>query len=221
MPRSLPWRIGLAFAALALSVLAAVGLTLFVVLRSLHADTTFARLADLSGTLVAEARNAGVSLSPGQVLTNLRGQITDTDVAVYFLLANGRLVSVQGAPLPRDAITMPASAIKDETEHGSVRFSDGTQYAYAATVLRNAGTVGPRALIVATPDRSGGDTLRDLARALPAVLIILLLIGTPIAWLLSRSITNPLRRLPRRSASDPLRSKARRRSGSSPPGSTP
>ena len=69
----------------------------------------------------------------------------------------------------------PAAGIVDT---GSVDGSPtASRTCYAAMVLRGPNAVGPRAIVLFVPDRSGAEALRDLARTLPAVVILVLLAG--------------------------------------------
>ncbi len=195
MPRGLSWRIGLSFAVLAVATWIAIGTALFFVLRGLHADATTATLNDVVTPLVVQARQRlPVVGDIRTVLTELRDQVQDQGYTVYVLTADGRLMTADGNTGPTDWIRIPAAAGRGATLDGSFRI-DGQVVAWIAVVLRNPGVVGPRALVLTTTDRSGADAFRDLIAALPAVVIVSLLVGVPIAWLIGRSVTQPLRRL--------------------------
>ena len=58
MPRSLGGRLIAAFAILAVATLLAVGGTLFVVLRGLNQDATFAALANVAGSVLPQVRDS-------------------------------------------------------------------------------------------------------------------------------------------------------------------
>ena len=201
MPRSLSGRIALAFVGLSLATWLAVGGALFIVLRVLHTEATTARLTDVAVPLVAQVR---LSLASGSdirtVLGTLRDQVEGTDVGVYVELASGQVVGLGGETVTLDGLAIDPTVPRGGIDRGAYRTSDGTSYAWVASVLRNPGARGPRALVVATQDRSGAETLRDLLAALPAVILITLLVGAPIAYLLSRSVTEPLHRLATASA---------------------
>jgi len=211
MPRGLSWRIGLSFAVLAVATWIAIGATLFLVLRGLHADATTAALNDVVTPLVAQARQRlpGAGDIRG-VLADLRDQVRDQGYSVYVVTADGRLVTVEGDAGPTDGIRIPPAAGRGATLDGTFRV-DGQMYAWVAMVLRNPQAAGPRALVLTTTDHSGADALRDLIAAVPAVVIVSLLVGVPVAWLIGRSVTQPLRRLsaatadlPRNSLPGPL-----------------
>ncbi len=195
MPRALSWRIGLSFAVLAIATWVAIGGALFLVLRGLHADATTARLNDVATPLVAQARQRLPAVGDVRaVLVDLRDQVEAQGYSVYVVAADGQILTVEGDAAPLDTVPIPAGAVRGATVGGA--FRAGSQgYAWVAIVLRGPQALGPRALVVAAPDRSAGDALRDLVAALPAVVIVSLLVGAPIAWLISRSVTGPLRRL--------------------------
>ena len=169
MPRALSWRIGLAFAILAVATWLAIGATLFFVLRGLHSDTTAATLTDVATPLAAQARQRFPAAGDIRtVLTDLRDQVQAGGYSLYIVTADGRLVTVEGDPAPTDTVRIQPAAGRGATFDGIYR--NGAQsYVWVAVVLRNPAALGPRALVLATPDRSGGEALRDLIAALPAV----------------------------------------------------
>jgi signal transduction histidine kinase len=87
------------------------------------------------------------------------------------------------------------AADRGTTVTGSVRFDDGDAHLFAATALRAAEAPGVRWIVLADLDRSGAEALRDLVRTLPIVILLVTVVGVPIALLLARSVTGPLRRL--------------------------
>ncbi len=195
MPRGLTSRIALGFAILSFALLLGIGGTLFVVLKGLHSDATMARLGDLGTSLMGQAR---LDVAEGSTLrAALQGLREDipAGVTVSYLTADGRIVGTDEVVPPPGAIALGATAPRGTVVRGEARFSDGQLYEFAAVALRPAIGVGPRALILATPDRSGAEAIRDVGTTLPAVVLILIAVGGPIAWLLSRSVGGPLRRL--------------------------
>lgn len=195
MPRALSWRIGLSLAVLAIATWVAIGGALFFVLRGLHAEATVARLNGVATPLVAQARQRLPAVGDIRaVMADLRDQVEQQGYSVYVVAADGRVLTVEGDAAPLDAVPIPGGATRGATVDGT--FRAGSQgYVWVAVVLRAPQALGPRALVVAAPDRSAGDALRDLIAALPAVVIVSLLVGAPIAWLIARSVTGPLRRL--------------------------
>jgi two-component system sensor histidine kinase BaeS len=195
VPRSLSWRIGLSFAALAIATWIAIGAALFLALRGLHADATTATLTDVVTPLVIQARQRLPAAADARaVLADLKGQVEAQGYAVFIVTADNRVVGVDTDAPPPDAIRVPAGAGRGASFNGAYR-DNGTLMSWVAVVLRQPQGVGPRALVLATPDRSSADAVRDLLTALPGVVLVSLLVGLPIAWVIGRSVTQPLRRL--------------------------
>ena len=63
---------------------------------------------------------------------------------------------------------------------------------------------GPRAIILSKVDRSVAEAIGDVLRSLPIVVLVTLLVGVPLAIVLSRSVAGPLRRLARATSDLPL-----------------
>jgi signal transduction histidine kinase len=119
------------------------------------------------------------------------------DLGIY-VIAGSRVVTAEAgeAPVAVGSIPLARDLKAGESIGGDLTATDGSLVLYSATIVRREGAVvGPLALVLTTPDRSGALALRDLLRVLPAVGVVVALIAFPIAWLLSRSITRPLRRL--------------------------
>jgi signal transduction histidine kinase len=83
----------------------------------------------------------------------------------------------------------PANGAKNIVDTYKV---DGRPYVY---VESTAGSQGGFKFVFAVPDTSAQMALDDIVRTLGIIVIVLLLLGLPVAWLLSRSITGPMRRL--------------------------
>jgi signal transduction histidine kinase len=196
MPRSLVGRIVLGFVLVALASLLAVGGGLFVVLRGLHQDAAESSLVDQVETLLPQVRAQAIAGDLAGALSSIRDQLDERGVSAYLLMANGRLRSLDqdAPPIPGSAIQLADPGARGLTSHGSVTLANGQSYSYAASIVRPAGA-GARALVFARRDTSSAEALADLGSKLPAVLLVDLLIGAPIAWLLARSVTAPLRRL--------------------------
>ncbi len=196
MPRGLSGRILLAFAGLALAVLLAVGGTLVVVLTGLHRSSAQDNLANVSVALVIQRGRALSSQSATETLLATRDELARRDISAGLVTAGGQLVDLEGtALLAIGAPRLSPTGARGTTQKGTFTAPDGTRYDYAATMLRAPVGLGPRALVVATPDRARAQALGDLLTALPVVLLVLVLVGAPIAWLLSRSVSRPLHRL--------------------------
>lgn len=196
-------RIALAFVAVAVFTLVAVGATLFVALRSLHADATTAALAQTSQPLMFQLRAATLSGDLRQLLSDLRAQVAQDGVSVELITADGRATDLGGAGLTIARFPIDPTAGRGHIDKGSIAGIDSRPYLFAATTLRGPNAAGPRAIVLFVPDTSGADAVRDLTRTLPAVVILVLLAGAPIAYVLARSVTGPLRRLAAASADLP------------------
>jgi signal transduction histidine kinase len=190
-----PVRIGLAFAVVGLATLLAVGAGLFVTLRELHRDVTRASMADIAQPLVAKVRLVTVPADLRRRLAELRGELP-AEIEVAVLTANGRVLGETEPALDLASIEIDPALVPGEVVAGSLPDAAGTDFLYAATVLTRGGpAAGSRAIVLVTQDRSAAAAWRDVTRVLPVVILLALLLGAPIAWLLSRSITRPLRRL--------------------------
>ena len=196
MPRSLVGRIVLGFVLVALASLLAVGGGLFVVLRGLHQDAAESSLVDQVETLLPQVRDQAIAGDLVGALGSIHDQLAERGVSAYLLMANGRLRSLDpNAPaIPGSAIQLADPGARGLTSHGSVTLPNGQSWSYAASIVRPAGA-GARALVFARRDTSAAEALADLGSKLPAVLLVGLLVGAPMAWILARSVTAPLRRL--------------------------
>jgi len=188
-------RIGLAFAVVGLTTMLAVGAGLFVTLRELHRDATQAAMADIAQPIVARIRLVAAPADLRRRVAELRAELPD-DIEAVVLTANGRILGETDPPLDVASIELDRALVPGEVVAGSLPDASGTEFLYAATVLARGGpTTGSSAIVLATRDRSGAAAWRDVTRLLPVVILLAVLLGAPIAWLLSRSITRPLRRL--------------------------
>ncbi len=204
MPDRVSSRIAAAFVAVGLVAVLAVGAGLFVSLRSLHQEATISSLGDIAQPITARIRALGAS-ELRTAVTTLKADLRP-ELGLYAIVGD-RVVSAEGnpAPLAVRAIPLRADLAAGASAGGSWIADDGTRYLYSATIIRREGTlVGRIALVLTAPDGSGALAVRDLLRVLPAVVIVIIIISTPIAWLLSRSITRPLRRLADATAAVPV-----------------
>jgi signal transduction histidine kinase len=209
MPRSLTGRIVLVVVLPILAAWLAMGLTLSVILGTLHADATRASLADFGQTLLVQFRSAVADRDLRALVAEIRDAVADTDISVQVLRADGSYADVGtagGAATPTGPITIPASAARGDTVTGAAPFSDGQTHLYAATVLRPLSVAGPRAVVLSRPDRSRAAAFADLARTLPLVAVLSAVVGLPLVLVLSRSVGGPLRRLAEATADLPVRS---------------
>ena len=194
MARSLASRIAIAFLVLSVALLAGVGLALFVVLRGLHAEALDARLADLADGLGARARTLVTDgARPNEVLATLREEIP-AGVTITFRTNDGRLVRLSDAG-PVGAVDADPSSASGAIAHGAAVDAGGRPLRYALVAIRPQTPTSARAVILSAPDTSSELAARDVARTLPVVALILLLVGAPTGWLLWRSVARPLRAL--------------------------
>ena len=195
MPDRVSSRIAAAFVTVGLVAVLAVGAGLFVSLRSLHQEAAVGALGDVAQPLIARIRPLNTAdLRTG--LTALKADLR-SDTGLYLIVGERTVVDGDTQPLltARDLGLAPDQAVGTSVG-GSWTASDRERYVFSATVIRSQGAVvGRVVLVLTTPDTSGALAIRDLLRVLPAVSIVVLLIGAPIAWFLSRSVTRPLRRL--------------------------
>jgi signal transduction histidine kinase len=200
IPRSLGGRLLAAFALLALAIVIAVGGAMFVVLRGLHQDEALGSLSDVASGVLPQVREAiGSGQLRGTVL-EVRDQLATNGIDLLLVGADGRLRPI-GDGLKPDSfgpVLVTQDALPGTEIRGTVRLTaagyDGS-YAYVATALRRVGASGPRAIAFVQEDRSGALALGDVGRTIPIVIGVILLIATPLAIALSRSVTRPLRRM--------------------------
>lgn len=195
MPRGLTARIALAFVGVAVVTWLAIGATLFLLLRGLHAQTTGGRLEDQATALAVQARQAVNAGDAASVLATIRSSLADQEIFAYVVTVDGRIVGLDGAPTPPGGTFVIDPGGRSATNHGTAVLPDGKTYIYGAIVLRPNAAAGARALVIATMDRSTRDAMADLLAAIPAVVVVTLLVGGPMAWLVARSVGAPLRRL--------------------------
>jgi len=200
VPASLTGRIIAAFGLLAVVLWLAIGATMFVVLRGLHADATSSSLADIAQTFAVRLRGAVADGEVRRVVNQIRGEIT-AGVTIHLLAADGQVVDVGlPDPAPTLPITIPAAMRIGDTLTGTAPFADGQTHDYAALVLRGPNVAGSRVILLSSVDRSGADALRDVGRSLPIVILVTILVGAPLALVLSRSVARPLERLAQRTS---------------------
>jgi len=192
IPRSLGGRLLAAFAVLALAIMVGVGGALFVALRGLHQDSTRNTLSDVVGSVLPQVRDAiGTGQLRGTVL-ELRDQIAERGYELVIVGADGRLRPIEGTAL--GGVVIDNDIAVGGQASGSFRLADGP-YLYVATGVRRVGTAGPKGIGVVAKDQSAALALADLGRTIPVVIGVILLIATPLAIALSRSVTRPLRRI--------------------------
>ena len=200
IPRSLGARLLAAFALLALAIVVGVGGALFVVLRGLHQDATLGALSDVAGSVLPQVRESiGTGQLRGTVL-EVRDQLAAREIDLLLVSADGRLRPISASVVAGSfgPILLTQDALPGQEVRGTLELHEGGfdgRYVYVATALRRAGNAGPRAVAFIEADRSGALALADVGRTIPIVIIVILLIATPLALVLARSVTRPLRRI--------------------------
>jgi signal transduction histidine kinase len=191
LPRSLTKRVFLAFAVLGVAMLVAVSASLFVVLREAHRDNI---KQSLSHQVVVVTASLLANPAAGQRglevrIKNLTTPIIDQGGFVLVEGPRGAVGVVAGTPPAATMPSAPANGTKNVVDTYKV---NGQPYVY---VESNAGSQGGFKFVFAVPDTSAQMALDDIVRTLGIILVVLLLLGLPVAWLLSQSISGPMRRL--------------------------
>jgi signal transduction histidine kinase len=191
LPRSLTKRVFLAFALLGVAMLVTVSASLFVVLREAHRDNIKQSLSHQVVVVTASLLANPVSGQRGLEvrIRNLTTPIVDEGGFVLVQGPRGAVAVVAGTPPAATMPSAPANGAKNIVDTYKV---DGRPYVY---VESTAGSQGGFKFVFAVPDTSAQMALDDIVRTLGIIVIVLLLLGLPVAWLLSRSITGPMRRL--------------------------
>jgi len=196
LPRSLSRRVFLAFVALGVAMLLAVGASLFVVLRQAHQD-------DVQKSLVYEVAGVEASLLANPV-ADQSGYETRIQRIAASVVDDGGFILVQGprgvvrivagnpssSDMPPAPSTPPAPGVKNVV--GTLRTSDGRQFIY---IEPNANATGGYKFVFAVPDESTRLAINDILHTMSIIVVVLLVLGVPIAWLLAKSVTAPMRRL--------------------------
>jgi signal transduction histidine kinase len=200
IPRSLGGRLVAAFALLALAIVIAVGGALFVALRGLHQDATLGELNAVAGSVLPQVRDSiGTGQLRGTVL-ELKDQLADDDIDLLVIGGDGRLRPI-GEGLVATSfgpVLLARDAAAGDVFSGTLELHEAGydgRYLYVATALRRVGSAGLRAVAFVEADRSGALALADVGRTIPVVVVVILLIATPLAVALARSVTRPMRRI--------------------------
>ena len=202
MPRGLSGRIIASFALLGLALLLAIGGTVFVVLRDLHRGSTESRMADLADSLLPQLRQSIAAGDLQGALADTQQQLAAGGVDIMLATADGQLHQINGFPSVTGTIDLATATLRGQDVHSTSVFADGKPHSWAAT------KVNARSVVFATLDRSGAEALGDLARTIPIGLLAVLIVGGPLALVLSRSVTGPLRRLQHATAAIPATGQA-------------
>ena len=191
LPKSLSKRIFLAFAALGVAMLLTVSGSLFVVLRQAHRD-------DIQKTLVYEVAGVEASLIADPVVDQSQYETRIQKIAASVVDEGGFILSqgprgvvrtVAGNSFSAEMPPAPAPGVKNVV--GTLQTSDGRPYVY---IEQSANANGYK-FVFAVPDNSVQQALSDILRTLSIIVVVLLLVGVPTAWMLARSVTAPMRRL--------------------------
>jgi signal transduction histidine kinase len=202
--RGLTSRIILGFVALAVALLLAVSATLFLVLRDLHETSIKTTLGyEVIGIEASFIRQPGVTLAGQieQLVQDSSSTITDDGGFILVQGPKGVVRVLAGNPSSTEMPPGPTGGAKNAI--GKLKTSDGQTFVY---IEPNPAGTRNLTFVFAVPDRSGQQALSDLSRVLLILVVVLLLVGVPIAWLLSRSMTGPMRRLAQAAADLPTRS---------------
>jgi signal transduction histidine kinase len=200
IPGSLGGRLVAAFALLALAIVVALGGALFVALRGLHQDATLGALSDVAGSVLPQVREAiGTGQLRGTVL-EVKDQLADRNIDLLLIGADGRLRPIAEGPAAGSfgPVVLTRDVAAGDEVRGTLELNEAGydgRYLYVATALRRAGGAGPRAVAFVEADRSGALALADVGRTIPVVIVVILLVATPLAVALARSVTQPLRRI--------------------------
>jgi signal transduction histidine kinase len=189
LPRSLTSRIILAFVGLSVALLIAVTATLFFVLREQHQKQDEQALGAQAVWLVY-AVNSQKAADWNATIVAFGAQIDRDGGFILSQNPNGAIRVLVGDP---SSVKIPAAPTGTSTVAiDTTVTSDGKTFIYVEPA--SAQTKG-WTFVMAVPDHSIREALGDLIRAVLIVALVLLIVGIPIAWLLSRSITGPMRRL--------------------------
>jgi signal transduction histidine kinase len=187
LPRSLTKRIFLAFALLGVAMLVTVGASLFVVLRNAHEDEIKQSL--LNDVVTFEAY---LVRNPASDLTGVEQRLREASTTLVdnggFVLAQnprGVVIVIAGTAPSTDWPPAPATAGKNTT---------GTFQNYVY-ILPSPGGTGGFKFLFGLPNNAARQALDDLFRSFWIIVIVLLLVGLPIAWLIARSVSGPMRGL--------------------------
>jgi signal transduction histidine kinase len=193
LPMSLSKRIFLAFAALGVAMVLTVSASLFVVLRQAHQD-------DIKQSLTFEVAGVEASLLANPVpdqsgyetrIQKIAASVVDEGGFILVQGPRGVVRTVAGTPPPSTQMpTPPVAGVKFVVD--VLKTSDGKHYVY---IEPNANATGGSKFLFAVPDNSAEQAFSDILRVLSIIVVVLLVVGIPIAWLLARSVTAPMRRL--------------------------
>ena len=189
LPRGLTSRIVLAFSGLAVALMVVAGAALYVVMFDLHDTTDRDNLSRQVVGIVVNLANRPAATWDAY-LRDAGSPIRDQDGFVLVQNRNGAILTLVGSP---SSVSMPQQPSgPSKTYIDTIKTTDGRRYIY---VEPSSDVTGGRTFVFAVPDLASREAASDLIRILPIVLLVLVLVGAPVAFLLSRSLTGPMRRL--------------------------
>ena len=189
LPRGLTTRIVLAFSGLAIALMVVAGAALYVVMFDLHDTTDRDNLSRQVVGMVVNLVNRPATTWDAY-LRDASSPIRDQDGFVLVQNRNGAILTLVGSP---SSVSMPPQPSgPSKTYIDTIKTTDGRRYIY---VEPSSDVTGGRTFVFAVPDLASREAASDLIRILPFVLLVLVLVGAPVAFLLSRSLTGPMRRL--------------------------
>jgi signal transduction histidine kinase len=194
LPRGLMGRIAIAFTLLTVAIIVAVGFSVFVTLRDLEREQKWTRLSDVADGLLSQIRESILETPERTEVVAYAERLENQGIDVYLATADGRLRTLTGTPVLVEPIDIGAA--RGDVRKGASTIDNG-RVLYASMVLR-PGRVAqalPTSVVFVAGDDSGAKAVADLAGAAPFAMLVVLVIGTPIGWLLARSVASPLRRL--------------------------
>jgi signal transduction histidine kinase len=154
-------------------------------------------MADLADSLLPQLRTSIAAGDLRGALIDTQTELAATGVDIMLATPDGQLHTINNFPSVTGTINLTTATLRGQDVHSTTVFADGRQHSWAAT------RVNTRSVVFATLDRSSGEALGDLARTIPIGLLAVLLVGGPLAFILSRSVTGPLRRLQHATATVP------------------
>ena len=113
-------------------------------------------------------------------------------------------MTLAGDPPPVGAVPDVPATGRGTFADATISFGDGRPWLATTMALGAVGAPQGRGLMLATPDRAGAETLADLLRTIPLVVLAALVVGGVLGWLLVRSTVRPLRRLAAAAAAVPV-----------------
>jgi signal transduction histidine kinase len=207
LPRGLTGRIMLGFIGLSVALLLTASATLFESLHSAHENEITQSLGKQVVFMVVTIASEPVGEQQPQIEQKIRTYakpIIDDGGFILVQGPKGAIRIIAGNPtstvMPTTSPTAPTSAQGNVIDRYQV---DGKWFIYIAP---KPGTTRGLRFVFAVPDTSTQLAMADLARPLLIIIFVLLALGIPIAWLLSRSITGPMRRLAQAAADLPTSS---------------